>query len=122
MASGSLKNSNNNRSSIILAGANDGMLHAFNTSNGKELWAFIPPSLIQKLRTVISSKANTTNPIFGVDGSPVVKDIYYNNKWRTIALTGLGKGGNSYFALDITDVNRPTHLFTINGEQIKYIQ
>ena len=118
------KNSNKNRSSIILAGANDGMLHAFDTSSGKELWAFIPPSLIQKLRTVISSKANTTNPIFGVDGSPVVKDIYYNNKWRTIALTGLGKGGNSYFALDITDVKRPTHLFTImndpNFKEVSY--
>ena len=118
------KNAHNNRSSVILAGANDGMLHAFNTTNGQELWSFIPPSLIQKLRTVVSSKANTTNPIFGVDGSPVVKDIYYDNKWRTVALTGLGKGGNSYFALDITDVRHPTHLFTImndpNFKEVSY--
>jgi type IV pilus assembly protein PilY1 len=110
------KNANSSRSSIILAGANDGMLHAFNASSGKELWAFIPPSLIQKLRTVVSSKANSTNPIFGVDGSPVVKDIYYDSKWRTVALTGLGKGGNSYFALDVTDVNQPAHLFTIMND------
>ena len=118
------KNANSHRSSIILAGANDGMLHAFNTLTGKELWAFIPPSLIQKLRTVVSSKANSTNPIFGVDGSPVVKDIYYKNKWRTVALTGLGKGGNSYFALDVTNVNQPEHLFTImndpNFKEVSY--
>ncbi len=118
------KNANSHRSSIILAGANDGMLHAFDTLSGKELWAFIPPSLIQKLRTVVSSKANSTNPIFGVDGSPVVKDIYYKNKWRTVALTGLGKGGNSYFALDVTDVNQPAHLFTImndpNFKEVSY--
>jgi outer membrane protein assembly factor BamB len=29
---------------LIYAGANDGMLHAFDDSSGEELWAFIPPT------------------------------------------------------------------------------
>jgi len=29
---------------------------------------------------------------------------------------GLGWGGNSYYALDITDPDHPAHLFTINND------
>ena len=101
---------------LFLAGGNDGMLHAFDSSNGNELWAFIPPSIIPNLRNVISSKSNSSNSIYGVDGSPVVKDIYYDNKWRTVVIAGLGRGGHSYFALDITDVDNPTHLFTFEND------
>ena len=49
------------------------MLHAFSNADGSEKWAFIPPSLIPKLRGVNSGKANKTNSIYGVDGSPVIK-------------------------------------------------
>jgi len=107
-----------NRREVILAGSNAGILHAFDTSTGEELWGFIPPSMLNKLPKIISSTANVTNAIFGVDGSPVVKDIYYGGAWRTIVLTGLGRGGNSYFALDITNPNSPTHLFTIENDDI----
>lgn len=105
-----------NRKEIILAGSNGGMLHAFDSSNGEELWAFIPPSLLGDLSKVISSRANTSNAIYGVDGSPIVKDIYYNNSWKTVVITGLGAGGHSYFALDITNPNSPSHLFTVDND------
>ena len=105
----------NNRKQIVLAGSNGGMLHAFYSSTGEELWAFIPPSLLSKLRQVESSKSKSSNSIYGVDGSPVVKDIFYNNKWHTVVISGLGRGGHSYFALDITDINNPKHLFTFDN-------
>lgn len=109
---------NGSRQEIILAGANGGMLHAFNSTTGEELWGFIPPSMLNKLPKIISSTPNVTNAIYGVDGSPVVKDIYYGGSWKTIALTGLGRGGNSYFALNITNPNSPSHLFTIENDDI----
>lgn len=117
------KSNNASRREIILAGSNGGMLHAFATDNGQELWAFIPPSMLPKLPQIISQNINVgttnsyqTNSIFGVDGSPIVKDIYFNGQWRTIVITGLGRGGNSFFALDITNPNLPTHLFTIEND------
>ena len=110
------KQKNKNRKTIILAGSNGGMLHAFDAQNGNEIWSFIPPSVLPNLRNVISSKANSSNSIYGVDGSPVVKDIYFDNKWRTVVITGLGRGGHSYFALDITDINNPEHLFTFDND------
>ena len=99
------------RKELIYVGANDGMLHAFDSSNGEELWAFIPPMMLQSLKSMVSAKANSSNSIFGVDGSPVVKDIFYDNQWRTVLLSGLGKGGKGYFALDITKPLNPAFLF-----------
>ncbi len=113
------KSAQANRKGIVLAGSNAGMLHAFNVLNGEELWAFIPPSMLSKLKNVVSSGSNQTNAIYGVDGSPLVKDIYYNGSWKTVAIAGLGKGGNSYFALDITDTQNPKHMFTVMNDPVR---
>ncbi len=104
------------RKEIILAGSNSGILHAFDSSTGEELWGFIPPSLLRKLPNIISEKANVTNSIYGVDGPAFIKDIYYNGSWKTVYMQGLGMGGKSYFALDITNPLLPTHLFTIEND------
>ena len=115
-----------NRKEIIYAGSNNGILHAFESSNGNELWGYIPPNVLGNLEKVPSSKANSTNAIYGVDGSPVVKDIYFddtpndgstNPRWRTILLSGLGAGGKGLFALDVTNPDSPTHLFAINNDE-----
>ena len=119
------KNNNNNRTELLYAGANNGILHAIKTSDGEELWGFIPPILHNNFERIPSAKANSTNPIYGVDGSPVVKDIYFddtpndnvnNPRWRTVLVSGLGAGGNGIFALDVTDINNPKQLFAIKND------
>ena len=100
-----------NRKEVVYVGANDGMLHAFDSSNGEEMWAFIPPTMLQSLKDMIAAKANSSNAIYGVDGSPMVKDIFYDSKWRTVLISGMGKGGKGYFALDITNPLSPSFLF-----------
>ncbi|MDA8727205.1 PilC/PilY family type IV pilus protein [Candidatus Pelagibacter bacterium] len=121
-----------NRKEIVYAGANNGILHAFDSSNGEELWGYIPPNVLGNLEKIPSSKANSTNAIYGIDGSPVVKDIYFddtpndgtvNPRWRTILLGGLGAGGKGLYAIDITNPDSPTHLFAIrNDESNKVVQ
>ncbi len=106
------KTSKASRTKVIYAGGNDGMLHAFDSSTGAEKWAFIPPSVLPNLKDMISTDSGESVSIYGVDGSPIVQDIYYNNAWRTVLLCGLRQGGKSYFALDVTDPDAPTHLFT----------
>ena len=120
------------RKEIVYAGANNGILHAFDSSNGEELWGYIPPNVLGNLEKIPSSKANSTNAIYGIDGSPVVKDIYFddtpndgitNPRWRTILLGGLGAGGKGLYAIDITNPDSPTHLFAIrNDESNKVVQ
>ena len=119
-----------NREEVVYAGANNGILHAFKTSDGEELWGFIPPAVAGNLERIPSTKANATNPIYGVDGSPIVKDIYYddtpndnisNPRWRTILISGLGGGGNGFFALDVTNVNSPKQIFSIKNDPVNQV-
>ena len=118
---------NTSRLEVVIAGANNGILHAFDTRQGNELWGYIPPNILGKLSTTITSKANKTISISGVDGSPMVKDIFFddtpndgqnNPRWRTVLISGLGAGGKGYFALDITDTSNPRHLFAIENDDL----
>jgi len=112
------KNTHKTRKEIVYVGANDGMLHAFDSISGEELWGFIPPTMLQSLRSMVSTKANSSHSIYGVDGSPVVKDIFYNNQWRTVLLNGMGRGGHGYFALDITNADSPVFLFAFQNDPV----
>ncbi len=92
--------------SLLFAGANDGMLHAFDTDSGQELWAFIPPDLLPNLTNL---SGNTIQ--FFVDGSP---KAYAGSDGRKILVCGERRGGNHYFALDITDPVTPQWLWEIH--------
>ena len=77
------KSNNNNatRKEVLYAGANNGIFHAFDASNLKEIWGFVPPLIASNLPTMINTGLNKTGtggtvPIFGVDGSPVIHDVY----------------------------------------------
>lgn len=114
--------SNAGRRSQLYVGANDGMLHAFDLDLN-ERWAFIPPSVLPLLRnetgtTGLNAGSGTSNSIFSVDGPITVKDVYFygEGKWKTVLMGGLGWGGNSYYALDITNPDAPSHLFTVNND------
>jgi type IV pilus assembly protein PilY1 len=115
----------NSRTEVVIAGSNAGILHAFKTLDGEELWGYIPPNIIGKLSAMITSKANASNPIYGIDGSATIKDIYFddtphdatdNPRWRTVLLSALGPGGHGYFAVDITNIKSPKHLFAIEND------
>ena len=104
-----------NRKKVIIAGANDGMLHAFDAATGSEVWAFIPKSLLTDLRDM------RYDHTFFVDASPKVADIWFYSsdtdttksvsEWKTVLISGLRKGGDTHFALDITDTENPKVLW-----------
>jgi len=96
---------------VIFAGSNDGMLHAFDDNSGEELWGFIPPNLLNKLQSL---NADVIEDF--VDGSPKAyiarnADGSIN---RAILIFGLRRGGNRYYALDITNPLSPQYLWEIN--------
>src|SRR5690606_38982071 len=43
------------------------------------------------------------NHRYYVDGSPTVADAYIGERWRTLLVGGLNKGGQSVYALDVTE-------------------
>jgi type IV pilus assembly protein PilY1 len=93
-------------SRIIVAGANDGQLHAFETGTGAEKWSFIPPSLLPKL----DGLAHVSHPPskdkkhqYFVDGPLSAADVWLpatvndgtaknESEWHTLLVSGLGMG------------------------------
>ena len=109
------KQSNYNRTTVLIAGANDGMLHAFRESDGAELWAYIPEDLLDDLQTATVTFGS--HPYF-VDGSPIAADVKIGSAWKTIVVFGLRRGGTTYYALDITDTTTPNYLWTFTDPKM----
>ncbi len=90
---------------VVYVGANDGMLHAFDGSTGRELFAYVPRALYAKLPALTATGYGSEHEYY-VDGSPTASDAFINGHWGTYLLGALGAGGRGIFALDITDPAR----------------
>jgi type IV pilus assembly protein PilY1 len=97
--------------SVIFAGANDGMLHAFDDLTGNELWAFIPPSLLSNLKNLNGEALQ-----FFVDGAPktYIERNPDGSLKEAIVIFGLRRGGNRYYALDVKERLSPKLLWEIS--------
>lgn len=103
------------RRKMLLVGANDGMMHAFDagqwdsdakgftTGTGLELFAVIPRAAMPVLR----EQAFGDDQIYSMDGSPRVGDAFIDpvhngtptpseREWRTVLVTGMREGGNKF--------------------------
>jgi type IV pilus assembly protein PilY1 len=117
------------RKKVLYVAANDGMLHAFDatpdSSGGKELFAFIPSAVLSGPSDPatpsvdgIAQRANLTlDHRFLADQAPTVLSVDFDftggtqgdsPDWRTLLVGGLGKGGRSFYALDVTDPSKWT--------------
>ena len=103
--------------SVIYAGANDGMLHAFDDETGEELWGFIPPNLLPKLKNLRGEAIE-----FFVDGAPKVY-VERNSAGEIVNATlifGQRRGGDRYIALNVKDPDNPEFLWEIGPSSIRY--
>ncbi|HET6438350.1 MAG TPA: hypothetical protein VFG59_09835 [Anaeromyxobacter sp.] len=125
------RNSYAGRENVVLVGSNDGFLHAFDAGGqdastgsqdidcawpnvtdgtGEEIWAFVPPDLLPRLRDTMQ------NHQYMVDGNVMVRDIWVDGanggssdgkkqktEFRTMAIFGERSGGTQFTALDVTD-------------------
>jgi type IV pilus assembly protein PilY1 len=98
------------RQPMLYIGANDGMLHAFNASTGHEVFAFIPHGVFNNLVQLASPYYNPQHRFF-VDASPQVFDMQFasDKSWHTVLLGAERAGGNSIFALDVSDPSQFTN-------------
>jgi type IV pilus assembly protein PilY1 len=118
------------RPTMVYAGSNDGMLHAFNGTTGVEQFAYVPSFLFLGPNNTpqVDGLAQLGNPGYVhhnyVDATPAAFDVDMSRTvgftgtvdyttigstpWRTILVGGLGKGGKGYYALDITDPRNAT--------------
>ena len=124
-----------NRATMLYVGANDGMLRAINgaptgASAGREEFAYVPGDLYQGANNspIDTGLQSRGDPDFShrymVDGSVRVHDIDFGRTpggsgtadWRSVLIGGLGKGGKSYYAIDVTDPSSFTSEAAVVGK------
>lgn len=104
---------------LVFAATNDGYLHAIDARTGNELWAFIPPELLDRLINLYDNGPESTKR-YGLDGD--VRSFKLDRDRdgivepadgdRVLIFFGMGRGGNNYYALDVTSKSQPRHLWT----------
>ncbi len=124
------------RTPVVYVGSNAGMLHAINgnlsgAGAGTELFAYVPGRLAEGPTgapgtTGLAARGNPAlQHKYFVDASPMVIDIDFARTvgsgsatpdWRTLLVSGLGKGGKSYFAIDVTDPSTWTTESAVAGK------
>ncbi|MEE3319408.1 MAG: PilC/PilY family type IV pilus protein [Pseudomonadota bacterium] len=113
-------NSDNN---VVFVSNNGGMLHAIDTSDGSEKFAFMPYEMISKANQYTIEREGLKNgnerQTYGLDGSWVA--------WRRPGDTadaapsdvflygGMRRGGRHYYALDVGNPNSPSLKWKITG-------
>jgi hypothetical protein len=113
------------RRRVVLAGANDGMLHGFDggffnrdTTNypgehdggtGRELFAWIPRAVMPNVYNMVYAAEHqymvdghiTTGDVW-IDPDPYPSPSESDREWRTVALSTMRRGGRGIVALDVT--------------------
>jgi len=107
------KESQKNRRGVVYVGSNDGMLHGFDESSGREVISYIPSSVYS---SNVGEGLHTFSEVdyshrYYVDLTPTISDVHINTgggtlNWETILLGGLRSGGKGLFALKVTNPDK----------------
>jgi type IV pilus assembly protein PilY1 len=109
------------RRKIVYAGANDGMLHAFDDETGQEVFAYVPNILSSS--GVGDGLHYLTEGNYGhkfyVDQTPTLSDVYLSTggatDWHTILVGALRSGQRGLYALDVTN---PSNFTEANADKV----
>ncbi len=99
---------------MIYTATNDGYLHAVDSTNGQELWSFVPKELLPRMARLYDDP-EMNYKLYGVDGDivPVVRDVDNDGAIEpgdgdfAFILFGMRRGGMTYRMLNVTDKNNP---------------
>ncbi len=101
----------------IFAGTNEGYLHALDAETGEEIFAFMPAELLSTLsEPLFLNEGTQKDHKYGIDGAITGdfiggEDGVVNAGDRIVIYFGLRRGGSSYYALDVTDIDNPKLLW-----------
>lgn len=120
-----IKSADGSTDSIIFVATNEGFVHAIQASTGEEKFAFMPDVLLKNIKPQYTGVA-TTNHIYGIDGQITLwhEDTNHNGikeaTEKAYIYFGLRRGGQAYYALDVTTPASPELLWTKNNTSSGY--
>ncbi len=135
---------NARRRRVVVVGANDGFVHAFDggvwgrdpanfpgtwdAGTGREIFGFAPRAVLGNLKGLFVSFETEAPVAYLADGALSQEDVFTDNEfsstpsvanraWRTLLVGGLRQGGHSVFALDVTQPDLLNADGTIAGNR-----
>jgi len=106
----------------VYVATNDGYVHAFNPDDGSELWSYVPSEMLDRLYGLYLNET-TTSRSYGLDGE--LRVYIDNNDYlpgvdvaggeRVILYFGMRRGGDTVYALEVTDRSKPKLLWKVNS-------
>ncbi|MFW2331496.1 MAG: hypothetical protein ACN4E2_04290 [Nitrospinota bacterium] len=89
---------------------------ASNIGTGKEEWAFIPQYQLPRLK---NNYTNSPKELASVNSSPSLALVKFSDgEFRRVLLSATGSGGDSLFALDVTDPANPELLWEFSDSDL----
>jgi len=104
----------------IYLSTNDGILHAVDPSDGSELWAYIPSEMLEYQQTRYLDPVSPQK-LYGLDGEITAVILNDDKKGgitgdeRVILVFGMRRGGDGYYAVEVTDRENPELLWKIDS-------
>lgn len=117
--------------SVLFFGTNQGYIHAISAQTGEELFAFMPKELLKNLKpyrknnsftnktygmdlslSILRKDLNKNGKIYDKDGNLEVVD---SDKEGAYIYAGMRRGGNSYYAFDVSIKDEPKLMWQIKG-------
>lgn len=107
----------------IFVGSNSGFLHAFNPDKDSpsERYSFVPRSLFKNFKHYFFSEYSWVDKPYGLDGeitswhTDTNRNGIIDNGEKAYLFVGMRRGGHSYYALDISNKDKPTLKWEIHG-------
>jgi type IV pilus assembly protein PilY1 len=96
--------------SAVFVATNHGFLHSFDPATGEENFAIMPKDLMDNLYDLYLDSSSFSH-IYGLDGDMVLRTVGSN----IYLYVGMRRGGNNYYAFDITSKTNPKLMFKIEG-------
>ena len=103
---------------MLFVGTNGGQVHALRSSNGTEIMAYYPAGVFEGWNDIdndgVKDAGETEKKMYSltqdsydhrffVDGSATTSDAFIGSTWKTYLVGGLGAGGRSVYAIDVSD-------------------
>ncbi len=84
----------------VVVNANGGFFHVLDATNGQHRYAYMPSSVLPLLNIVADPDyLESGSHRFLVDGQIAISDAQLGTTWSTVAVSGMGAGGKSMFAV-----------------------
>jgi type IV pilus assembly protein PilY1 len=114
---------------VVYAVTNDGYLHAFDSVSGQEKWSFVPWDLLGRLISLYRNSPVNPRTSLGLDGVIRVLKIDRNNNGivepsngdKVWLFFGMRRGGQNYYAVDVTSKNSPQLMWKIGASELTNI-